>query len=219
MESSTYPDKKYIEASRMWVNVAAHSEKTHEVEAIVGGKKVTVCSAYWNIPCEAHSKCYGASGKFENIKGLPTTVYTDSDGKEIGRAVGGKGASELIKMQKDLLEKIPGDKINVDTWNQVKKLMTDGDSAFAKGEWKDAIKDYTLVTKQQPKTLKDKGAEALAKVNEKGREFITTAKGKIETEKEEAKKILKMVVADFKGCECSKEAATALKEIPADEKK
>lgn len=219
MESSTYPDKKYIEASRMWVNVAAHSEKTHEVEAIVGGKKVTVCSAYWNIPCEAHFKCYGASSKYEGITGLPTTVYTDPDGKEIGRAVGGRSASELIKMQKEYLEKIPGDKISIDAWNQVKKLMADGDSAFAKGEWKDAIKSYTIVSKQPQRTFKDRGAEALGKVNEKGREFITEAKGKIETDKEGAKKILKMVVADFKGCDCSKEAATVLKEIPADEKK
>jgi hypothetical protein len=44
MESSTYTDKKYVEASRMWVNVAAHSEKGHEVDAMVGGKKVTVCT-------------------------------------------------------------------------------------------------------------------------------------------------------------------------------
>ena len=219
MESSTYPNKAYIESSRMWVNVAAHQEKTHEVDAVIGGKKVTVCTAYWNIPCEAHAKCYGASGKFEGITGLPTTVYTDPDGKEIGRTVGGKGASELIKMQKDLLEKIPGDKISVDVWNQVKKLMADGDSAFAKGEWKEAIKDYTIVSKQREKTLKEKGAEALSKVNEKGREFIAEAKGKIETEKEEAKKILKMVAADFKPLDCSKEATNALKEIPADEKK
>jgi hypothetical protein len=219
MESSTYPDKKYIESSRMWVNVAAHSEKTHQVDAIIGGKQVTVCSAYWNIPCEAHSKCYAASGQFPGITGLPTTVYTDADGKEIGRAVGGKGASELIKMQKDLLEKIPGDKISIDEWNQAKKLLEEADSNLAKGEWKKSVEGFTKVSKLRQKLFKDKGAEGLNKLEEKGRELIGTAKEKVDTEKEEAKKILKLVINDFKGLACAKEATAALKEIPADEKK
>jgi len=219
MEASTYPDKKYIESSRMWVNVAAHSEKTHQVDAMIAGKRVTVCSAYWNIPCEAHSKCYSASGMFEGIKGLPTTVYTDADGKEIGRAVGGKSASELIKMQKDLLEKIPGEKISADEWSAAKKLIEDADSDFAKSDWKKAVEGYTRVSKMARKVLKDKGAEGLAKLDEKGKELITEAKGKIETDKEAARKILKMVINDFKGLSCVKEATAALKEIPADEKK
>lgn len=219
MEASTYPDKKYIESSRMWVNVAAHSEKTHQVDAMIAGKRVTVCSAYWNIPCEAHSKCYSASGMFEGIKGLPTTVYTDADGKEIGRAVGGKSASELIKMQKDLLEKIPGEKISADEWSAAKKLIEDADSDFAKSDWKKAVEGYTRVSKMARKVLKDKGAEGLAKLDEKGKELITEAKGKVETDKEAARKILKMVINDFKGLSCVKEATAALKEIPADEKK
>ena len=219
MESSTYPDKKYIESSRMWVNVAAHSEKTHQVDAIIGGKQVTVCSAYWNIPCEAHSKCYSASGRFEGIKGLPTTVYTDPDGKEIGRAVGGKSASELIKMQKDLLEKIPGEKLSSVDWSSANKLIEEAESEFAKGEWKKAVEGFTKVSKRPQKVFKDKGTEGLNKLEEKGRELIADAKGKVETNKEEAKKILKIVINDFKPLACSKEATAALKEIPADEKK
>ncbi|HEU4339109.1 MAG TPA: hypothetical protein VFS19_03495 [Planctomycetota bacterium] len=220
MEASTYPDKKYIESSRMWVNVAAHSEKTHQVDAMIAGKRVTVCSAYWNIPCEAHSKCYGAQGQFEpRITGLPTTVYTDVDGKEIGRAVGGKSASELIKMQKDLLEKIPGEKISADEWNAAKKLIEEADSDFAKSEWKKAVEGYRRVSKMARKVLKDKGTEGLTKLDEKGKELIAEAKGKIETDKEAARKILRMVINDFKGLTCEKEATAALKEIPADEKK
>src|SRR5262245_1665286 len=219
MEASTYPDKKYIESSRMWVNVAAHSEKTPHGDAIIGRKQVTVCSAYWNIPCEAHSKCYSASNQFENIKGLPTTVYTDADGKEIGRAVGGKSASELIKMQKDLMEKIPGEKISIDEWNQAKKMLEEADSSLAKGEWKKAVESFTKVSKRPQKLFKDKGTEGLGKLEEKGRELIADAKGKVETNKEEAKKILKIVINDFKPLACSKEATAALKEIPADEKK
>jgi hypothetical protein len=219
MEASTYPDKKYIESSRMWVNVAAHSEKSHAVDAMVAGKRVTVCSAYWNIPCEAHSKCYSASSQFENIKGLPTTVYTDAAGKEIGRAVGGKSASELVKMQKDLLEQIPGEKLHATEWQAAKKLVDEAESAIGKTEWKKAVELYTRVGKLRAKVYKEKGAEGLAKLDEKGRELIEEAKGKVETEKEEAKKLLKMVINDFKGLACSKEATAVLKEIPADEKK
>lgn len=219
MESSTYPDKKYIESSRMWVNVACHTEKTHMVDAMVGGKKVTVCSAYWNIPCEAHSKCYSASGNYPGITGLPTTVYADPDGKELAREVGGMGASQLIKKQKELLEKIPGEKISADEWMLVKNLGQDAESSFSKGEWKKAIEVYTRISKMPKKVFKDKGTKGLGKVNEKGRELIADAKAKVETEKEEAKKILKTVASDFKPLECSKEAAAALKEIPADETK
>jgi hypothetical protein len=220
MESSTYTDKKYIEASRMWVNVAAHSEKTHEVDANVGGKRVTVCSAYWNIPCEHHSVCYSqARSKYDGISGVPATVFAAPDGKEIGRAVGGKSASELIKQQNELLAKIPGEKISVDEWNQAKKMCEEAESHVAKTEWKKAVELFTRVSKMQKKSLKEQGAAGLEQLNTKGRELIAEARGRLESDKEEAKKILKMVAADFKPLECSKEATAALKEIPADEKK
>ena len=219
MESSTYPNKKYIESSRMWVNVAAHSEKSHMVDAMIGGKKVTVCSAYWNIPCSAHSACYSASGNFPGITGLPTTVFTDPDGKEIGREIGGKSASELAKMQDKLLEKIPGDKISAPEWTLVKKQLTDAEAHIEKSEWKKAVELYTKISKNPKKSLKEMATDGLAKLESRGQEFVAEAKGKVETEKEEAKKILKMVSNDFKPLQCSKDALAALKEIPADEKK
>jgi|SRR5688572_22501978 len=220
MESSTYTDKKYIEASRMWVNVAAHSEKTHMVDAVVGGKQVAVCHSYWNIPCEAHSKCYSdARSKYDGINGVPATIFADFEGKEIGREVGGMGAGQLIKKQKELLEKIPGEKISADEWVAVKKLSEEAESNFAKGEWKKSIEGWTKVSRMPKKVFKDKGAEGLAKLNEKGRELIAEAKEKVETEKAEAKKVMKMVSTDFKPLECAKEAVAALKEIPADEAK
>ena len=210
MESSTYPNKKYIESSRMWVNVACHREKTHEVEALVGGKKVTVCTAYWNIPCKAHSDCYNASGNYPGITGLPTTVFTDPDGKEIGREVGGKSASELAKIQEKLLEKIPGEHISSTEWTAVKKQLSDAEAFMEKSEWKKAVEAYTKISKNPKKSLKELSTEGLGKLE---------AKGKVETEKDEAKKILNMVATNFAPLQCSKDAKTALKEIPADEKK
>lgn len=90
---------------------------------------------------------------------------------------------------------------------------------MAKSEWKKAVEGFYKVSKMPRKMFKDKGTEGLTKLNEKGRELIAEAKGKVETEKEEAKKILKMVISDFKQLECAKEATAALKEIPADDKK
>jgi hypothetical protein len=204
----------------MWVNVAAHSEKSHEVDANVGGKRVTVCAAYWNIPCEHHSVCYSqARSKYDGINGVPATIFAAPDGKEIGRVVGGKSASELIKQQKDLLDKVPGDKISSDEWNQSKKMLEEAESHVAKTEWKKAIELFTRVSKMPRKPLKEKGAAGLERMNAKGQELIAEAKGKIESDKEGAKKILKMVAADFKPLACAKEATEALKEIPADEKK
>jgi hypothetical protein len=150
---------------------------------------------------------------------VPATIFADPEGKEIGREVGGKSASELIKTQKDLLEKISGDKISVVEWNQAKKLLEEAESEFAKGDWKKSVQGFTRVSKMARKALKEKGTEGLNRLNAKGRELIAEAKGKIEMDKEAAKKILRMVISDFKPLECVKEATAALKEIPADEKK
>ncbi|HEY3226055.1 MAG TPA: hypothetical protein VGK61_03545 [Planctomycetota bacterium] len=220
MESSTYTDKKYIEASRMWVNVACHNETGHEVDAMIAGKKVTVCERYWNIPCDAHSKGSSAArGKYTGITGVPCTVYADPEGKELSREVGGKSASELIKIQEKVLEKVPGDHVSVVEWNQAAKLLADADAAFEKGEWKKAVEGYTRVSKLPKKVLKEKGTAGLDKLETKGRELITEAKEKIATDKEAARKLLRKVADDFKPLACAKEAAAALKEIPADEKK
>ena len=213
MESSTYPDRKYIESSRMWVNVAAHRETGHEVDAVIGAKKVTVCDRYWNLACAAHSTAYSDLGrKYEGITGMPTTVYADPEGKELAREVGGKGASELVKLQEGLLAKIPGEKISIVEWNAAKKLLEEADEAFAKSQWKKAIETFTKVSKFAKKALKEKGNEGLVRVEAKGAEMVADAKKKLESEKEEALKILKSIAADFKPLGCAKEAAALLKE-------
>src|SRR5262245_1067807 len=122
MESSTYTDKKFIEASRNWVNVVAHTESGHEVEAMVGGKKVTVCERYWNIPCSVHSDAYKqARNKYEGISGVPCTVLASPEGKELERQAGGKSASELSKAMEKVFAGVPGEKIGAVEWKGTKK--------------------------------------------------------------------------------------------------
>lgn len=212
MESSTYPDKKFIEASRNWVNVICHSEVGHEVDAVIGGKLVAVCKRYWNIPCSAHSDCYKqARSKYEGITGVPCTILASPDGKELERIGGGRAASEMAKSMEKVYAGIPGDKIGAVEWRQVALLLETGDKHIEKGEYKKANEAFTKISKMSKKALKEKGAEALEKLNKKGEELIEEAKGKLESEKDAAVKILKKVADEFKPLACSKAAAELLK--------
>lgn len=213
MESSTYPDDKFILASRNWVNVICHSEVGHEVDAVIGGKLVTVCKRYWNIPCSAHADCYKqARSQYEGITGVPCTILASPDGKEIERVAGGRAASEMVKSMDKVFAGIPGDKISAVEWRQVSLLLETGDKHVEKGEYKKANESYTKITKMSKKALKEKGAEALEKLNKKGEELIEEAKGKLESEKADALKLLKKVADEFKPLACSKTAAELLKE-------
>jgi len=219
MESSTYTDKKFIAASRNWVNVAAHTESGHEVDALIQGKRVTVCEHYWNIPCKAHATCYQqARNKFDGISGVPATVFTSPEGKELDRAVGGKSASEMINTMDDVYAKIPGEKLGAVEWRMANKLVEEGDAAFEKGEWKKSVEAFTKITRLPKKALKEMATPGLEKLETKGRELIEDANNKI-GEPEEKRKLLRKVAEEFKPLSCSKEAAAALKAMPPPEKK
>ncbi len=215
MESSTYPDKKLIEQSRNWVNVICHSGTAHQVDAIVGGKQVTVCKAYWGIPCSVHDDMYKkASSKYPDITGVPCTVFASPDGKEIERKAGGMSGSELAKKMEKILAGIPGEKLSAVEWKYAKQIVDQGDAHLEKGEYRKANEAYTKVSKLPKKALKDQGAAALEKLNAKGLELIEEAKGKLESEKDAALKLLKKVADEFKPLACSKDAAELIKANP-----
>jgi len=219
MESSTYPDKKVIAASRNFVNLVGHSETTHGTkEVVVGREKKKMCKAYPGIACEQHVKCYEASSKFEfegGRIGMPVTIFCDPSGKEL-KEVGRKnsmGSSELIKKMDEATAKVPGEKIGYDAWNGARKLLADGDAAFEKEEYKKAIDAFAKVQKMKQKALKALGDEAMKRVEERGDARLKEAQEKIESDKEEAKKLLKKVAEQFKPLECAKKAADALKAL------
>jgi hypothetical protein len=218
MESSTYTDRKFIEASRAWVNVAAHEDVGHEVDAQVQGRKVTVCEHYWNIPCKSHQASYHQTRKqFEKIKDMPVTVLAAPNGKELGRELGLKSSSELMKSMEKVFNQVPGEKVGAVEWRQALKLVADGDAAFEKGEWKKSVEALLKVTKLPKKALKDLGAPGIQKLETKGRELIEDANQKL-GEPEEKRKLLKKVVEDFKPLSCAKEAAAALQAMPPPKK-
>jgi hypothetical protein len=207
MQSSTYTDRKYIEASRSWVNIALHAQGGHEVEATVAGKKVTVCNRYWNIPCSAHVISDQTLRKY--LKDLPeapaVVFFWPSRIKELGREVGVKTASELIKAQDAILKEFPGSKVPLVEWNKAMKIMGEGDAHFAKQQWVKAYKTYSRVYEKpirptdHHEALVLLRASGLKKVDDVANERIFEVLQLVRKDRSAAYKMAKKVIADFEG--------------------
>lgn len=214
MESSTYPNEKFIAKSREFVNVAAHSEKGHERDYIVGAETKKLCEHYWGITCDVHSQAYReARNKYEGISGVPCTVIADPQGVEIDRIVGGAGPGELIKKMDEALEKVPGEKIHYDAWNFAKTSVADGEKAFTAGEYKKAVTLWHKVSLMKQRPLKEMSEEPLQRAQEKGAALLEEARTLIEAAPANAKKAIKEVADNFKPLEVSKTASELLKTL------
>src|SRR5206468_2189075 len=117
MANTVYTEKKFIEASRMWVNLVAHLATSHTIEATVQGKKVQVCERYWNIPCSTHSTSFNpARRKYGLPAEYPSYVFADAGGVDIARATGRRTADELMQAMTKVMEQIPGDHLAAGEW-------------------------------------------------------------------------------------------------------
>lgn len=214
MAESSYRDSKVIATSKHFVNIVAHRETGHGTREVqIGREKQKWCKEYPGIPCDVHVKGESALRSVKNIEATPTTVFCDPSGAEIDRKVGAMSGSELNKMMEKVLAKVPGEKVPLPMWTGAKKLIVDGDAAFEKGEYKKAIEAYQKVAKLRPKSLKALAEDPLQRVEAKGNELLDDAKGKIDSEKEEARKLLKKISDEFKPFDCAKEAAELLKSL------
>lgn len=216
MATSTYTDPKAIAASKNCVNVVSHGDTGHGTrEVIVNGReKKTWCKEYWGISCDVHVEGGKAVGKFMNGSyGTPTTILCDPDGKEISRKPGAIGGGELVKMITEALAKIPGEKILGQDWFPSKKAITDAEEAFGKEDYKKAIELAAKVAKHKLKGVAALAEETQKKIAEKGEALFEEAKGKVESDKPEAKKLLKKIADTFKGLDVAKKAADLLKEL------
>ncbi len=216
MATSTYTDSKAIVASKNWVNVVSHGDTGHGTrDVIVNGKeKKTWCKEYWGIECSVHTEGSKAVGNFmKGSYGTPTTIFCDPDGKELSRKPGSIGGSELVKMGNEALAKVPGDHVSAIDWVAAKKALAEIDEALAKEDYKKAIEALGKVSKSKVKTIAAMAEEPRKKLEEKGDALLEEAKGKIESDKAEAKKLLRKVAEQFKGLDCAKKATEALKEI------
>jgi hypothetical protein len=213
MAASTYTDARLIAVSKSFVNVVSHGDTGHGTrQVIVGRETKTWCKEYWGIPCEVHVEGSKAVGNFmKGSYGTPTTILCDPDGKELFRKPGAMSGAELAKEMAAVLAKTPGEKVSIADWSGAKKSLADADAHLEKGEWKKALELVTKVAKHKAKAVAALADEARKRIEEKGAALLEEAQGKLESEKEEAKKLLRKVADEFKGLDCAKKAAELLK--------
>jgi hypothetical protein len=210
MAESSFTDPKVIEASKSFVNLIAHRETGHgEKETLVGREKMKLCTDYYTIPCETHTKAWSAVGKFfQGSFGTPTTVFADPAGTEIDRKVGSASGSELLKLMNAALAKVKGDKIHLTAWSLAKKGVTDGDALLEKKEYRKAVEAYSKVSKLKGKAIAEMGDGGLKRAGEAGEALLKEA---LEIADAAAKrKALQKIVDDFKPLEVSTKAKKEL---------
>jgi hypothetical protein len=110
LASKVYADRRFIEASRMWVNLPWHPGKGHDVDAEVGGKRVTVCPRFWNLPCAVHQR----NAEFFGEKGFkvterPTIIFMKGDLGYLGRLSGKLSVADILKAQDKVISGWTGD--------------------------------------------------------------------------------------------------------------
>jgi hypothetical protein len=210
MASAVYADAKFIEASRMWVNVPVHPRGGHEVEAIRNGGSVILCDRFWNVPCEVHVRHAAAGVTFKELNGRPATVFTMMGLSELGRVEGRLTVQELLKaMEKVVWE---GPRVPYPVWKDVRELRDEGDQYLKLKDWRKSIDAYLKIKKAKYKTLVELSDRLTAKVNTEGEVLLAEAINTATEPKkrEEAKKALRKIVKDFSPLKVSKQAQETL---------
>jgi hypothetical protein len=211
MANSVYTDKKFIEASRMWVNVAAHRVTSHTVEVSIKGKKVQVCERYWNIPCAAHSMCFEPpKRKYGVLDEFPFRVFADPEGKEMSRELGAKTADELIKAMDWHMARVQGPQLSAAEWIQARAFRADAEKSFNEKEWPKAVEAYTRLSKFVSEKVRLLGEDGLDKVNKEGEqlymEAIQLAQADDKKKVDEGIKLFKKIANEFKPLPVAKKA-------------
>jgi len=211
MANTVYPDKKFIEASRMWVNVAAHRVTSHSVDVMIKGKKVSLCSRYWNIPCATHSMCYEPpKRKYGVLDECPFRIFADPESKELARELGAKSVDELLQAMAKIQERVPGAKITGPEWIQVQKLRGDGEKLLADKEWAKAIDAYTRLGKFATEKVKLMGEDGLERVGKEGEKLyvdaIQLAQSEDKKKIDEGVKLFRKIAKEFKPLPVAKKA-------------
>src|SRR5262245_28636007 len=207
---AVFTDPKVIELSRSFVNVIAHNETAHgDHELVVGREKLKLCNEYLTVPCSVHTKGWSAVTKF--IQGnftVPTRIFADPQGKEIGKSEGPMSAKDLISKMNDALAKVPGDHIHSTLWQTARRLAADSDAWLAKGEPKKAAECLVKLSRIKGAPIKAITDEAAERANEAGRKALQAAlalgAGEVK------KKAVREVIDDYKPLDVSAEAKKEL---------
>lgn len=218
--ASLYREKRFIETSRMWVNIVVHAGTAHDVDVEIGGKKVPRCEVYFDLTCREHADLQGLIPKSMQVHPeLPVRIYYNAiENKELGRESGTAKMSDLIKTMDKIQAQMPGVKIPSGDWRKAKALMAEGDEAFARKEWQKSIKAYRAVQKIS-EALSMHPQAALAKLNTEGELLYTDA---YESQPKDmkasfavTKNKLRKIIEDFKSLPVEARARQYLKDLEA----
>jgi len=221
VEAQMYRDPKFIEKSRMFVNLPCHEGKGHDVDVMIEGRPHPRCERYIGIKCKDHDNVYLAvSVKIPLEKDVPFRVFLTPEPKEVARESGGTTLEEILKSMDKALTMVSGEKVHADEYRKYLELYAEGNNAFDAGEWQKAIKAYTAISKMSRDKLKIQGDDGLRKVNVKGRALLVEGRNMAakvtDKDYQKVKKFLRKIVSDFKGVSASKEAEDFVKTLRGD---
>jgi hypothetical protein len=221
MDQTVYPTKDAVASSKLVVNIFCNDETEHNAKKKYGNEEW--CEHNYGQICEEHVANHRAkSGNYFNGSiPNPTTILCMPDGTEITRKKGAASNKELADMIKTAQGKV-GAGLERDLYLFHKGKIKAGDDAVAAGKLKDAIEEYSAVTKGLGKNPAGKNVleQAQAKLNDinaEGLKKIEDAKAlAAEGKVEDARKLLKEVYGSYKGLESSKTAEKEMAALPKD---
>lgn len=224
---NAFRDGSFIAQSRRVVCVVANPDTKHGVrEVMVGKVKTPFCKAYDGMTCEVHTGCqkgmesFFKAGDFD----IPTQVWCRPDGKELFKFTGPNGsgvqnAAGLIKDMDRALDRISGPKMGRREWEEIKKLLRDGDEAQSRLDFKVTLKIFKMVSeskyeyfaKQGKQRYDDFVHQIVNLVSRAVKQYEKSPEGS--KEKKEVKPMLQRIAKEMKGTEAGDAAEKALKDV------
>jgi hypothetical protein len=224
---SAFRDATFIAQSRRVVCVVANPDTKHGIrEVMVGKVKTPFCRAYDGMTCEVHTGCQKGmeglikAGDFD----IPTQIWCRPDGKELFKFTGPNGsgvqnAGALIKDMERALDRISGPKMGRKEWEEIKKLLRDGDEAQSRPDYKLALKIFKAVSeskfeffaKQGKQRYDDFIHQCVGIVARAVKQYQQNPEGS--EKRKEVKPILLKIAKEMKGTEAGDAADKALKEV------
>ena len=221
-----FRDASFITASQRVVCVVSNPDVKHGTrDIIINKKKMGYCRAYDNMLCSAHIACQSALYNFVDKTGnfdIPMQVWCRPDGTELFKITAIQGAAQtapaLVKDMERALDRISGSHMPKKDWEELKKLLYDGDSAQGT--------DYKLALACFKKVMECKYEKFAAKGKERYEGFVklmvnVVSKAlkvyekypKDSKEYKEVKPMLTKIAKEMKGTEAGTAAEDALKQI------
>lgn len=221
MDSSVYANKAFVTASKKWVNVYVSKDTAHGTEKVNGEER---CKLHPSLRCEDHVGLDKAVGGkyFQGTIKTPASVWTDAEGKEIGKEQGAMSAKQLIEKMAEAEKKV-GPGLGADEYVFAMERFAAAEKAVADSKDREALDHYAAVTKALEKVAPAKGIVERAKkgfdgVMDRVNLALAAAKELRAAGGKEAKERLTKLAKDFKGYPPGAEAAKELKEMEDEEK-